>query len=78
MTPDEIRAWLGIPEGRAPAPWLVAALAPLPLPGYDDDAAETYRTFMRAADAAGIKRGRRGMLAAYAPKEGETQQEGRQ
>lgn len=73
MTSEEIAAWLGVPAGRQLAPWVVNGLADVPVPGFDDAAqVETFRTFLRAAAAAGVKPGARGMLASYAPKtEGE-------
>ena len=72
MTREEVAAYLGVPEGRQLAPWVVNGLADVPVPHTDAEHVDTFRAFLRAAAAAGIKPGARGMLASYAPKtEGE-------
>lgn len=71
MTVEQIGAWLGIPPGRAPAPWVINALRWRPVPRTDAERIATFQAFIRGAAAAGIKPGRRGELAAYAPRDGE-------
>lgn len=68
MTSEEIAAYLGVPAGHQLAPWVVDGLAALPVPVTDAEHVDTFRAFVRAATAAGIKPGARGMLASYAPK----------
>lgn len=70
VTPAEIAAYVGIPEGRQLAGWVVDGLAAVPVPTTDADHVYVFRAFIRAAHEAGIKPGARGMLASYAPREG--------
>lgn len=65
MTSAELAAWLGIPPGRRAAPWLRFGLAAVPVPVTDAEHGAAWLAFVRAAAAAGVKPGARGMLASY-------------